>query len=332
MKINQALKKTIFQYLLQQSTEEDLPSYIPELTSWLDKVGCINDSSVKPSLYRIFQENGFHLVRNHFYGVLPDTRKFLNTWWDHPPYAYAFEQIRTNDIETLFERVLTWSSDLQSIPRDPADGFYWNNGMFPPLDAIVLYGVIREFQPIKIVEVGSGFSTEIALLAAGHTKSAIHCIEPYPGERLLSHRVELAALDQVRLEDVDLKVFKDLRANDILFIDTSHAVKIGSDVNHFLFNIFPRLAPGVLIHVHDIFLPYEYPRRWYDEVSIFWNEQYFLLAYLMQNPTVELLLPNFDLSVRHAQTLRERFKQFDIWNLTENLGGMSGASFWLRKT
>ena len=204
--------------------------------------------------------------------------------------------------------------------------------MFPPLDAIVLYGMMREYRPRNLVEVGSGFSTEIALLAAQHTQTAIHCIEPYPSARLLANQTRLLALTQVSLQEINLEVFEKLQANDILFIDTTHAVKINSDVNHFLFNIFPRLAPGVIVHIHDIFLPYEYPQRWYEENSIFWNEQYLLLAYLMENPALELLLPNYALSLRHKASLRARLGNFDIWDLTANLGNASGASFWLRKS
>ncbi len=331
IKISPAMKSKIFGWLLDQSMEGDLAAYVPALAAWLRQVGCLNDAWVKPSLYRLFQEYGFHLVRNHYYGVLPDTRRLSKAWWENPPYRYAFDWVRKTDVEPLLEQVLRWSGDLRGLPRDPTDGFYWNNDMYPPLDAIVLYGMLCEFRPKNLVEVGSGFSTEITLLAARRTKTAVHCIEPYPNERLLSHRTELRALTQAPLEEVDMGIFESLKANDFLFVDTTHAVKIGSDVNHLLFNIFPRLAPGVVIHVHDIFLPNEYPRRWYEDISIFWNEQYFLLAYLMQNPSVELLLPNYQLSLSHKESLRERLKDFPIWDLTENLGGASGASLWLRK-
>lgn len=318
--------------MLEHSNEEQLAAYIPLLSKWLSRYGTITEAWVKPVLYRLFQENGFHLVRNHYYGVLPDTRKLSKSWWEQPAYEYAYNLIpKATNSEELFERVMLWSEDLQGMPREQADGFYWNNPMIPPLDAIVLYGMIREYRPRSLVEVGSGFSTEIALLAAQHTQTSIHCIEPYPSARLLEHQNQLHALTQIPLQEINLEVFDNLQTNDFLFIDTTHTVKINSDVNHFLFNIFPRLAPGVIIHIHDIFLPHEYPQRWYDEISIFWNEQYLLLAYLMENPAFELLLPNFSLSLSHKDSLHARLGSFDIWNLTENLGNASGASFWLRK-
>lgn len=328
----QSLRAAMFRWLLGHSQGEDLARYVPPLTLWLSHYACINEAWIKPEVYRLFQQHGFHLVRNHYYGVLPDTRDLPDSWWAEPAYQSAYDLIpKLEDMDGLFQRVMNWSPDLANLPRDPTGGFYWNNPMFPPLDALVLYGMIREYRPRQLLEIGSGFSTEIALLAAQKTQTAIHCIEPHPAAQLLTHRSQLQELTQAPLQDVDLKVFDRLQANDFLFIDTTHTVKIRSDVNYLVFRILPRLASGVIIHFHDIFLPHEYPHRWYDEISIFWNEQYLLLAYLMENPGLQLLLPNYALSLRHKDQLRERLKDFDIWNITENLGGASGASFWLRK-
>lgn len=325
------MKKELLQWLLDHSIEEDFLLYVPSITKWLGLYGSINEAWVKPKVFRAFQENGFHLVRNHYYGVLPDTRMLEGGWWERPPYQSGYERIRKVDIDEQFRKVMRWSIDLQGIPSSPDEGFYWNNPMFPPLDAIVLYGMLREYCPERLIEIGSGFSTEISLMAASQTRTVIHCIEPYPSERLLEHDAQLQTIIQTPLQEVSLDIFKTLKANDFLFIDTTHTVKIGSDVNHLLFNVIPHLASGVIIHFHDIFLPFEYPRRWYDELSIFWNEQYLLLGYLMDNPTIELLLPNYVLSMQFKEQLGERFKGFDIWHLTENMGGASGASFWLRK-
>jgi predicted O-methyltransferase YrrM len=203
--------------------------------------------------------------------------------------------------------------------------------MLPPLDALVLYAMMREYRPQKMLEIGSGFSTEIALMAANHTKTAIQCIDPELDSHLMARESQLQARIQKPVQEVDLEVFAELQAGDFLFIDTTHTVKLGSDVNHLIFNVLPRLASGVFVHFHDIFLPYEYPRRWYDEVSIFWNEQYLLLAYLLDNPSIELLLPNYALSHTFKDQLSAGLKEFNIWGLTENSGGGSGASFWLRK-
>jgi predicted O-methyltransferase YrrM len=321
----------LLRWLLSSNDPENLAKYIPILAEWLARIGSINPAWVKPETYRLFQENGFHLVRNSYYGVLPDTRQFDENWWSSVPYSAAYDRIKKADVEAVFENILRWVDDLKTLPREAADGFYWNNGMFPPLDAIALYGMIREYQPKRLLEIGSGFSTEIALMAAAHTRTAIHCIEPYPTPRLLARENELGRLTRSTLQESPPEVFAELQAGDFLFIDTTHTVKIGSDVNHLIFNVLPWIAPGVFIHVHDIFLPYEYPKRWYDEISIFWNEQYLLLAYLLENPGIEIVLPNYSLSVKNRDALKNRLDDFDIWGLTQNLGGASGASMWLRK-
>ncbi len=325
------MQTKLLRWLLSTTERESLAEYIPVITEWLARTGSINAAWVKPEVYRLFQENGFHLVRNHYYGVLPDTRKFEAGWWQSVPYAAAFDRVRKADVEAVFAKVLGWADELKALPRQAEAGFFWNNSMYPPLDAIVLYGMLREYKPQRLLEIGSGYSTEIALLAARHTGTAIHCVEPYPTEQLLARKDELAGLTRTSLQDAPPHLFAELQAGDLLFIDTTHTVKIGSDVNHLVFNVLPALAPGVLIHIHDIFLPYEYPKRWYDEISIFWNEQYLVLAYLLDNPGIEIVLPTYSLSVDHQESLRQRLKDFDIWGLTENLGGASGASLWLRK-
>lgn len=324
------MKQEELRRVLSSFTAADLPQLVPELAKWFERHGSINDSWIKPEVYRLFQQHGFHLVRNHFYGVLPDTRSFEDSWWSSPAYETAFNRLRKSDIQNTLDAVLRWSGDLKNIPAGPSPGFYWNNPMFPPLDAMILYGLIRELQPRVLLEVGSGFSTEVALMAAPHTSTAVHCIEPYPTQRLLAQKERLGSLTQARLQEIPLERFDELQAGDFLFIDTSHAVKPGSDVNHLIFNILPRLKPGVVVHVHDIFLPHEYPRRWYDEISIVWNEQYLLLAYLLGNPGIEILLPVYALSVEHESVFRKRYSGFDIWNITENMGGARGASFWMR--
>lgn len=318
-------------WLLKSNSADKLQRFAPIISEWLNRIGSINDAWIKPEVYRLFQTHGFHLVRNHYYGVLPDTSTLHQEWWDSVPYQSAFEQLNKADIETTFESVLKWADNLKLLPREISDGFYWNNGMFPPLDAIILYGMLSEFKPRRLLEIGSGFSTEIALLASQYSGTAIHCIEPYPSARLLAIEPQLSDLTRLPLQQIEPALFAELQAGDFLFIDTTHTVKINSDVNHLVFNVLPYVKPGVFIHIHDIFLPYEYPKRWYDEISIYWNEQYLLLAYLLENPTMEIILPNYFLTMTKKELLRKRFESFDIWGLTNNLGGASGASMWLRK-
>lgn len=325
------MKKALLRWLLSSSDLKDLSEMIPILAEWLARTGSINNAWIKPEVYRLFQSHGFHLVRNHYYGVLPDTSKLSQEWWNSIPYQSAFNQINKMDIETVFESILKWADELKPLPRELSGGFYWNNDMFPPLDAIVLYGMLREFKPKRLLEIGSGFSTEIALLASRHSETVVHCVEPYPSSRLLAVEPRLGSLIRLPIQKIEPSLFTELQDGDFLFIDTTHTVKIDSDVNYLIFNVLPRLNSGVFVHIHDIFLPYEYPKRWYDEISIFWNEQYLLLAYLLENPDYEIVLPNHLISIQKKEMLRKRLETFDIWDLTNNLGGASGASMWLRR-
>lgn len=142
---------------------------------------------------------------------------------------------------------------------DPGDcrTYFYNNDQYPVLDADFLHAALCLFRPRTMIEVGSGFSS---LVTAGVNRRLLNgqldfsCIEPYPRQFLIDGVEGITRLVREKVEDVDPSFFDRLEAGDILFIDSSHVSKIGSDVNHLIFNVLPRLQPGVLIHVHDIFL------------------------------------------------------------------------------
>jgi Methyltransferase domain len=127
----------------------------------------------------------------------------------------------------------------------------------------------------------------------------------------------------VRAQDVPASTFASLAARDVLFVDTTHTVKVGSDVNHIVLDVLPRLAPGVVVHFHDIFLPYEYPRRWLEDFGLYWSEQYLLQAFLALNPDFEVL-------VAVTALLRERGDAFAAL-LPDGATRGGGAAFWIRR-
>jgi predicted O-methyltransferase YrrM len=171
------------------------------------------------------------------------------------------------------------------------------NTMFGPADASVLQAMIRHFSPQLVVEVGSGYSTAVMLDTAERSVPdlQIRCVEPY-ADRL---RSRLRPGDDARLTLLEEPVQKvdpaelvgDLVANDILFIDSTHVVKAGSDVCHLLLHALPLVASGVLVHVHDVFWPFEYPDDWL-LMRRDWTEAYLLQAFLMHNSAWEVLLFN----------------------------------------
>jgi hypothetical protein len=205
--------------------------------------------------------------------------------------------------------------------------FYFENPMFSYGDAISLYSMIRHLKPRQIVEVGSGFSSAVALdtndlFFNGQIQTTF--IEPY-NERLLSlinqRDKGKSKIIEARVQDVDVSVFSTLEENDILFVDSTHVSKIGSDVNRLFFEILPSLAKGVYIHFHDIFLPFEYPPQWIYEGRA-WNEAYVLRAFLQYNQCFEVVLMNAFMGMFHGAFFHEKMPLF-----MKNTGG----SLWIKK-
>lgn len=180
--------------------------------------------------------------------------------------------------------------DELPFPEDQNKEFryYYLNSWYGYADAIFLYSFLREHKPKKIVEVGSGFTSAVMLDTIDRFFShrpEMTFIEPYP-DRLKS-LLKSEDLDQVRiidykLQDVPFEVLSSLESGDFLFIDSSHVIKCGSDVQVLIFDILPLLPTGIFVHFHDIFYPFEYPSRWLKE-GRFWNENYFLRAFLSYN-------------------------------------------------
>ena len=183
--------------------------------------------------------------------------------------------------------------------------------------------MIRHFQPRLIIEVGSGFSSLVLGQAAEKNKnSGLICIEPFPREFLRERFPGLQSLIEKKVQDIGLELFSQLASGDILFIDSSHTVKIGSDVNYLFLEVLPRLNPGVIVHVHDIFLPFDYRRDWVLDEFRFWTEQYLLQAFLTFNSEFDVLLANYYLSHYHQAQLQAAFPDLPRW---------IGGSFWIRR-
>ena len=179
--------------------------------------------------------------------------------------------------------------------------------------------------PDRIVEVGSGYST-LLMRAVNRAhfgdRIAIDCVEPYPRD-FLRHPDIGVTLHAHPVQSAPATLFSTLTAGDILFIDSSHVAKTGSDVNHLFFAVLPTLAEGVIVHVHDIFLPFEYPRAWVIDGRRSWNEQYLLRALLMDSRRYGTLF-----GVAHAaHVFADRFDRIAT-ALAQTYRG--GSGFWFR--
>ena len=193
---------------------------------------------------------------------------------------------------------------------------------------------MRQFQPRRIVEVGSGFSSAAMLDVNDRflgRKLQFTFIEPYPDRlnSLLSAGDKSSCKILVKgVQQVELDAFQSLEENDFLFVDSSHVGKSHSDVLHILFEILPRLNKGVLVHFHDVMWPFEYPQSWLEEGRAF-NEAYFLRAFLQHNSAFEVLFFNSFMMAQHAELLRIKMpRMLKSPSTPETIGN---SSLWLRK-
>jgi hypothetical protein len=284
-------------------------------------------------LFRIYPNlrGAVHYPPGHFYSALLDVKSLGPNdanlrfdgaeWWEHVNLRHDEQRLYYEDLLDRFP-FLPFPSRKNDSYR-----YFTDNGWFQVSDAFTLSGIIRKEKPSKIVEVGSGFSSAVMLdtLSQTHASAALTLIEPYP-DRLYSllspdDRSSLTVLAQ-QVQDVPLSVFDQLEAQDLVFIDSSHVAKIGSDVSHILLRILPRLKPGVIVHFHDIFYPYSYPIAWIREGRA-WNESLFLRAFLVGNSQFQLLAFNSYAAHSFPEVFRDRFPAF----LDDE-----GASIWIRKS
>jgi hypothetical protein len=217
-----------------------------------------------------------------------------------------------------------------AYPRKAGDDplrFFLDNDQFSWLDCRALFVLLRAWRPKRYIEVGSGFST---LLVADVNRRfldgsmKISCIEPYPRDYLRSPSLGLERLITRKVQDADPGVFDELDAGDVLFIDSSHVAKTGSDVNHLCFEVLPRLHRGVRIHFHDIFLPADYPKPWVLDENRSWNEQYVVRALLMFSNAFRVLFGSSYAVVAHAGALREALRDPEG-------AYYGGGSLWIEK-
>lgn len=265
-----------------------------------------------PISRQVLEKIGVFPIRDHYYEPLFRTRALPRSLREDRPLA----GIDLNIAEQLsvIER-FDFNHELEQIPLEPPQPndfsrFYFHNDSFGSGDAEYLYNIIRLFKPARMIEIGSGFSTLLASEAIQRNRQedpaydCLHtCIEPY--ENAWLERDNRQIIRQV-VERVDLSLFRSLARNDILFIDSSHMIRPQGDVLCEILEILPILSPGVLIHVHDIFTPKDYPDRWVKEQVLFWNEQYLLEGFLSFNRDFKIIGALNHLAHHHQEQLASK--------------------------
>ena len=261
---------------------------------------------------QIVDDWGYHVRPIHYYEPIPDFRSITSEQLERRREFRSIDFRWDEQLRLLRELANAYREELQQL--DHAD---FENDYFAGFDAAVYYSLIRYLKPKRVIEIGSGYSTRFAnkALARNADGGTLTCIEPHP-ERLNGNRLDIDLI-QKRVEEVDVDYFSQLEANDILFIDSSHTVKFGSDVCYEFLDILPTLKPGVWVHVHEIFFPHDYPAEWLLKRRLALNEQYLLEAFLSFNREFQIALANHWLMLDHVAATRELWSDDSV-----------SSSFW----
>jgi len=247
------------------------------------------------------QNNKLLFPPGHYYSPIPSLtyiEQHDSDIFAEPAKAIPGIDLREKEQLELLRSFKPYYDELP-FPASKTDKlrYYYENPSYSYSDAIFLYSMIRHARPKRIIEVGSGYSSCVTLDTNElffNNSIDVTFIEPSP-DLLLSLIKETdkqrVSLIQSNLQEVDIEVFAALGACDILFVDSTHVSKVYSDVNRIFFEIMPKLAPGVLVHFHDIFYPFEYPREWVYENRA-WNELYLLRGFLQYNSSFRIILFN----------------------------------------
>ena len=284
--------------------------------------------------FRLWERMGFHLTPNHFYQPVPAVSGLRPELWLRESSLAGIDMNMESQIKLLELISGSFRPEYDSFPVGKTDTpyrYYLNNKTFESVDAEMLYSMIRNLKPGRIIEVGSGYSTYLsaqALLKNKQTtdqETEFTVIDPHPNEVVMLGFPGLSRVLRAKVQDVDLSLFSALGENDILIIDSTHVLTIGNDVRYLYLDVLPNLNKGVIVHIHDIFLPQEYPQDWVLRNYWFWNEQYLLAAFLAFNYAFEVLWAGHLMHLRHPEILEKAFGSYD------RKAAIGPGSFWIRR-
>lgn len=282
--------------------------------------------------FPFLERAGLHVVRNHFYNPIPDTRRLDDSVFERRSAMVGIDVDLDAQVPRLKELSDQFQEEYLDFPQHQAQGqaphFYMQNGSYGSVDAELYWCMLRSIQPRRVVEIGSGHSTLLGLEAlrrnaAEGSGGAYTVIDPYPRVEDTQVAPGGFTLVEARVQDVPHETFAALGAGDILFIDSTHVASMDSDVCFEYLELLPRLKPGVYVHIHDIMLPMEYPKVWIDHLY-FWNEQYILQAFLAFNREFEVVWANHMLALDRPQELASAIPSFVP-------GVTKPGSFWIRR-
>ena len=257
---------------------------------------------------------GYHIRPIHYYEPLPDFRSITPEQTTRQRSFPAID-FHWEDQLALLNEIASYHDEIHNLDFD------FNNHYFSGFDAAVYYALIRHLKPQRIIEIGGGYSTRIASKGLERNgNGSLTCIEPHAEPRLLEAGLKIELIEKP-IEEIRIEFFAGLEANDILFIDSSHTVKFGSDVCYEFLEVLPSLNRGVWIHVHDIFFPHDYPAEWLLNRRLALNEQYLLEAFLSFNKSFAPQLANYWLCLERLEEAAR------LWPNANT----RASSFWMKR-
>lgn len=272
-------------------------------------------------------KRGYYVAKPHFYNPIPD-KKFLlskDGYWKRP---YPCHDIEFYDEEQLLlcRQLSKFACEINELPEDILNP--QKNTSFLDMDLEFLYCMIRLLKPKRFIEIGAGWSSLIAMHAISQNKKEGHIcehtiIEPYPRKDFQRFFKNADRYINKPIQEVPVNYFNNLCRNDILFIDTSHVSKYGSDVNYLYFYVIPVISSGCYIHIHDIFIPNDYFEEWVLKENLFFTEQYLVMAFLMCNDKFQIKIAAQYLSQKYRDTLNSFFPRFKPY--------FSPGSLWIQR-
>jgi predicted O-methyltransferase YrrM len=271
----------------------------------------------------------------HYYSPLPDTRQLgaeprrYRVWPSQPRETPGIDWRDEEQVALCREFAKQPRLNLADEPTDDPTEYFASNDQYPPFDAWLLEAFLRHLRPSRMIEIGSGFSTLVSARVNRELldgKMHLTCIEPYPRPFLVEGVPGVSQLRIEEVQDTPFEVFEQLGENDVLFIDTSHVAKTGSDVVWLYQEVVPRLRPGVVVHIHDVFAPGEYPEPWVLD-GWAWNELYVVRAFLAFNAAFRIELGAQYMLQRHEDGVLEAFPGMTDERYRKNGGG----SLWIRR-
>lgn len=269
---------------------------------------------------------GFQLIHSSYDSPVPDVGQLDSAFFDRADPMRGIDFNTERQLAFLEHELAEYCREFDPplLPPDGAPGrFHLHNDTYGSVDAELLYAIVRRFRPGRVVELGSGYSTLIIRDAlerdpAADATQVLHTYDPYRSDRLPQD----ALVTPLRAQEVPDETFRELDAGDLLFVDTSHTVKVGGDVTRIVLEVLPILRSGVIVHFHDIFLPYPYSRGHLEDAH-FWTEQYLLQAFLLGNAAWEVLIGAHAVARAHPQRLADSIPSFD--------GVVRPGAFWIRR-